>query len=309
MLGSKIKLSNRRGLAPTPLGFTHLDYVFEVNASTTGTVAGSITIGGLSPTGNPSSGTNISMVYRWGWNDVGAWLDFYSSGNVMVSATGVSGYGNSSLGEIILDCNTSPIGSVCAADGGADFAVANDGTGNLSGWAWSDVVGWISFCGHIPDDGVCDPDRADNDYQVWIDNATGYFHGWAWNDAVGWISFNCSDTADNCTTSSYSTQTSFYGPPEEATLTSSVFDTGADIDGASFNTVMWVGEQPIGTPSGNRVRFQLKSSNVDDANLRNEINFIGPGGTSGVGDYYSPSQPGDQAIINSSIRYLKTTDR
>lgn len=54
---------------------------------------------------------------------------------------------------------------------------------NVSGYAWSDTGGWISF--NSTDTGV-------GNYGVTID-ASGNFSGYAWSDIVGWISFNASD--------------------------------------------------------------------------------------------------------------------
>jgi hypothetical protein len=55
---------------------------------------------------------------------------------------------------------------------------------NLSGYAWSDNIGWISLnctsastCGTV-------------DYGVNADTVTGNMSGYAWSDNVGWISFN-----------------------------------------------------------------------------------------------------------------------
>ena len=62
---------------------------------------------------------------------------------------------------------------------------AKAGTGdNLSGYAWSDNIGWISF--NCTDVGTC----ATADYGVNVDTGTGNFSGYAWSDNVGWISFN-----------------------------------------------------------------------------------------------------------------------
>jgi len=60
----------------------------------------------------------------------------------------------------------------------------------VTGWAWSDTVGWVSFSstntGGSPN-GVS--------YGVYIDESDGSFSGYAWNDAIGWISFNALETA------------------------------------------------------------------------------------------------------------------
>lgn len=47
---------------------------------------------------------------------------------------------------------------------------------NVSGWAWSDNTGWISFYG--------------NNYGVDVNETTGAFSGYAWSDAIGWIDFS-----------------------------------------------------------------------------------------------------------------------
>ncbi len=99
---------------------------------------------------------------------------------------------------------------------------------NVSGFAWSENIGWISFNSSdcdtngngIFDDSVAGcPDSSVDfyDYGVNIDNFTGNFSGYVWSSNVGWISFkedgtgiinfydfnvNCYDTCDstnNCT--------------------------------------------------------------------------------------------------------------
>ena len=50
--------------------------------------------------------------------------------------------------------------------------VANDGAGNLSGYAWGENVGWINFA---PTGGG-----------VTI-GTDGVFDGWAWGENIGWI--------------------------------------------------------------------------------------------------------------------------
>ncbi|MEK7567459.1 MAG: PKD domain-containing protein [Patescibacteria group bacterium] len=60
---------------------------------------------------------------------------------------------------------------------------------NLSGYAWSDTVGWVSF--NCTDVGTC----GTSNYGVNIDIGTGSFSGYAWSDNVGWISFNASDVS------------------------------------------------------------------------------------------------------------------
>ena len=54
-------------------------------------------------------------------------------------------------------------------------------TQTLSGWAWSDNIGWISFSGPL--------------YNVAVNSGTGEFSGYAWSDNIGWISFNATDVS------------------------------------------------------------------------------------------------------------------
>ena len=58
--------------------------------------------------------------------------------------------------------------------------------GNVSGWAWSDTIGWISF--NASDDGTC------TSQSYGLDIASdGAMSGYAWSENVGWISANSSD--------------------------------------------------------------------------------------------------------------------
>jgi hypothetical protein len=54
--------------------------------------------------------------------------------------------------------------------------VNHDGSGQLSGYAWGENIGWINFA--PPSGGVT------------IDPTTGEFDGYAWAENVGWIHFN-----------------------------------------------------------------------------------------------------------------------
>jgi len=55
-----------------------------------------------------------------------------------------------------------------------DWGVNNDGQGRLSGFAWSEITGWISF-------------RTDHS-RVYL-NESGQFYGYAWGENVGWMHF------------------------------------------------------------------------------------------------------------------------
>jgi len=81
---------------------------------------------------------------------------------------------------------------------------------NISGWAWNDHIGWISFnsndCdkngnGYVDTSVITNSCNGNDDattpvknYGVSIDPATGDLSGHAWNDKIGWISFDRSET-------------------------------------------------------------------------------------------------------------------
>ncbi|MDI6602942.1 MAG: PKD domain-containing protein [Patescibacteria group bacterium] len=54
-------------------------------------------------------------------------------------------------------------------------------TDNVSGWAWSENIGWISFNNTTGGGTV--------NYGVNIDSKTGEFSGYAWSENIGWIDF------------------------------------------------------------------------------------------------------------------------
>lgn len=57
----------------------------------------------------------------------------------------------------------------------------------ISGFGWSDTIGWISFDCSEPS--LCPA----GSYQVNVDPESGLVSGYAWSEHVGWISFNRSD--------------------------------------------------------------------------------------------------------------------
>jgi len=56
------------------------------------------------------------------------------------------------------------------------FAKAQSSGSSLSGYAWSDNIGWISFSGTSPAYGV-------------TEDGSGNLSGYAWSDSIGWIKF------------------------------------------------------------------------------------------------------------------------
>ena len=65
------------------------------------------------------------------------------------------------------------------------FGASSD---NVSGWAWSETIGWISFNNTSGGGSI--------NYGVNINPSTGDFSGYAWSENIGWISFNRADTGN-----------------------------------------------------------------------------------------------------------------
>ncbi len=237
-----------------------------------------------------SAATNISATttQHWAWNDAIGWLDFYNTNTVMVTSGTVQGYASSSAGIISLDCATSPSGNIC---GTSNYSVSNDGYGDLSGYAWNDVYGWISF--DCANNGGCGA----SSYRVYIDNA-GDFQNYAWNDVVGWISFNCVNNPGGCGQSDYKVTSSWLGSNSIfGSLDSSTFDTGVSA-GAHLNSVLWQGSQPAGTSVG----FQFAVSNSSSG----PWTYWGPGQSATLS--YAPSVNTSQALdfaLFNDFRYFR----
>lgn len=67
--------------------------------------------------------------------------------------------------------------------GSNDTALAGSGD-NLSGWAWSETIGWVSFNSTNQGGGA--------NYGVTV-ASNGRLSGYAWSENIGWITFNQSD--------------------------------------------------------------------------------------------------------------------
>lgn len=232
--------------------------------------------------------TNIDSVYKWAWNDDMGWIDF-GDNNVYVLSNKLTGWATStSAGIISLDCGTSPIGNICST---SNYYVSNNGSGALSGYAWNDNYGWISFS--------CDNNNwcATSSYGVSI-NSSGIFSGWAWSDTAGWISFNCDNPPyyNVCANSNYYVKTSWTSTSTYGTLDSSTFDTGV-ASGAAINSIMW-----LGSANGGQVLFQIATSSTSTG----PWNFVGPGGDSNT--WWGGAQTAGQSIpldYNITGRYFR----
>lgn len=229
--------------------------------------------------------TDISAITEehFSWNDILGWFNYYSSGNVQVTDSRLKGWAESAAGEISLDCATSPAGDICTP---SNYYVANNGGGVLSGYAWSDAYGWISFnCSNHSGCGT-------SNYSVTINPNTGVFSGYAWNDVLGWISFNC---ADFSCAYDYKVVTSWRFTPPSGVLDSTPIDTG--VTGAQVNGITWKGVEPSGT----EVRLQVATA----ATSTGPWNYLGPDGTSA--SYYTPDASAGAPLypwIHPAGRYI-----
>jgi hypothetical protein len=224
--------------------------------------------------------TNIDPTDHWAWDDVNGWWDFYTTDTVVVTNKKLAGYASSNIGEMALDCSTTSLGNICAT---SNFGICNgpgphsggtcpngDANGVLTGYAWNDVIGWISFnCDqstHPPGANDC----ASSSYNVSIDG-NGDFQGFAWNDVVGWINFN---------SGTYKVKTAWTSGAAEAFLESSVIDT-ENPNGVILQSIIWQGSYPAGTT----VKFQVAGSTSEFG----PWTFVGPAGS--TTDYYGSKCP------------------
>jgi len=95
-----------------------------------------------------------------------------SDGGATVTDTGVYGYvWQENTGWIQLASSETP---PYANTDETDWGVNNDGSGNLSGYGWCELAGWVNF--HSTDSRV-------------VVDGEGNFSGYAWAEGVGWIHF------------------------------------------------------------------------------------------------------------------------
>ena len=223
--------------------------------------------------------TNITSTYPYfyAWDDVDGFWDFYNPQTVTISGTKVAGYASSTtnLGDLSLDCYTTRNGNICLT---SNYGICNgkgathntdgtcsgaDATGNLSGFAWNDNIGWISFCGGLNSSGC----PGSIPYGVTIDS-NGFLNGYAWNDIVGWISFNCSNNG-SCNTSNYAVNTNWRSTSTVGYLESNTIDASSI---ATLNSITWQGSCGL---TGTNLGFQIATSSSPSG----PWNYIGPSGT------------------------------
>jgi hypothetical protein len=250
--------------------------------------------------------TNINSATNehFAWDDVSGWIDFYATDNINVEGSRLIGYASSTIGELSLDCATSPIGNICSS---SNYGVCNgltathntdgscsdaDATGWLSGYAWNDTLGWVSFSCQNTDPG-CGTPGSPGYWGVTVDAQSGTFAGYAWSDIGGWMSFNCANNS-SCSSSDFKVGSGWRATSSIAMLDSAVIDTQS-VGGATLNSIMWKGAQNAnGTSQTTYIDFQIAVSNSAEG----PWNFVGPSGTSL--DYYSaPCTAGYRGGINT----------
>lgn len=176
--------------------------------------------------------------------------------------------------------------------------IVRAGTGdNITGFAWSENIGWISFnstdC-DIDGNGIFDDAAAPagcptsgtaNDYGAVINLTTGNFSGYGWSENVGWISFqentappdaygfnaNCPGTCDgstNCTACYDSTSGNIYGWAKILSLS----DDG------------WIKMSDDGIAVWNGAGVNINSNTNDFSGLAWNSNGICVGGTNDLAD-------------------------
>lgn len=264
-------------------------------------VSGQLTIASTTINLATTTGNGVDSTYRYAFNDLIGWIDF-GNGTVTFGANATTtGYGTSNVGDVALDCKTTPAGDICAT---SLFGVVQDNSNTLSGFAWNEALGWISMnCAS-----VTPPQCAANggyDYKVTIDPVTGFLYGWAWTDTGGWVSFNCDRTNDGtpppentnlCSAARGGTNQSDYAVKTgvstvaTAVVDSTILDSGSDY-GVTLNTISWIGTLSPGTG----VSFQLATSTASTG----PWNFVGSDGTSN--SYYRPLAPGVPRKLDRSL--------
>lgn len=155
-------------------------------------------------------------IFGFAWSENIGWVSFNSLN------CDIDGNGFIDTNAMVLGC-----GGNNTTDQVFDYGVNLDASNNLSGYAWSSNIGWISFqlsdVASCPSGGICQPRLSGSNFFGWAralsygggwdgwiklrkdptDAGENYgvslsgadFNGFAWgSDVVGWLSFNCSDT-------------------------------------------------------------------------------------------------------------------
>lgn len=109
-------------------------------------------------------------------------------GKAEITSLGKSGTRNRNLTAILsVDSTTGEVKIESITEVALGATLTSAGAHSLTGWAYSNTVGWISFsCSNTS---IC----GTSNYGVSIDGATGVMSGYAWSENAGWITFNSSE--------------------------------------------------------------------------------------------------------------------
>lgn len=234
---------------------------------------------GIGQTAKSASTDNVS---GWAWSETIGWISFNNTN----CDTDDNGFSNGGAG-------CPPVGTAIAKYG----VNIDSSTGNFSGYAWSENIGWINFSpvGPYPVapnysakfnfstkkvTGWIRAEANGNGWDGWIlmgkesigwtnqvtiDSGTGEFHGWAWgSDVVGWISFNCADRPGNLcqSKSNYKVTAKINFPPSISCNDNETWNYCAD---SRNPTLSWNYSDPDGNPQES---YQVQ--------IDNESTFISP---------------------------------
>jgi len=164
---------------------------------------------------------NIDSTYKYSWGENIGWMNWKPSYDgtdygVTVYNECLTGYIWAENAGWIKVGDTSCAGGDCCQTGTTkgyendsnstdddgdgvvdDWGVNNDGSGNLSGYAWGENVGWINFS---------------SAYHRVVINSSGEFTDYAWGENIGWINMNCSNTTF-CATVDFKVKTTWTPAP------------------------------------------------------------------------------------------------
>ena len=167
-----------------------------------------------------STADNIDSTYKYSWGENVGWMNWapiYNSTEygVTVYDECLTGYIWTENAGWIKTGDTSCAGGDCCQSGTTkgyendsnsadndgdgvadDWGVNNDGSGNLSGYAWGENIGWVNF-----------DDTSVNDYNQVIISG-GEFTDYAWGENIGWVNMNCANTS-SCATVDFAVKTSW----------------------------------------------------------------------------------------------------
>ena len=134
---------------------------------------------------------NIDPANKFAWSSHTGWQNYGPThGGVTVVTNGASGYLTGYVWTENVGWIKLGVGTGPYANTGpTDYGVNMDASGNLFGYAWSSHFGWINF--------------HSTHGQVTVNTGTGRFDGYAWGENIGWIRFQSVAPAYNVRTTAF----------------------------------------------------------------------------------------------------------